>query len=220
MLGPSSVKLPRSAPLVAALTIAFLAAIAVALPDPPIPVPSIDAERGLLVRHSQLSAAIAEQAARHGYTYLAVDVTTARFGDEEFWTGHMKDIAGRQCPVWAWVDLARFGKRGDGLEHARTALRSLSLAGLFVAGPGAPEAAEALRGRQRHLRILPVLAHGERMPAEGRCAVVTDDPARMKEIAASGHVPVLLATRLEPGRVADVRDAAEGDYLVAEIPVR
>jgi hypothetical protein len=212
MLGPTAEAPKGSAALIAGLTVVLLAAMAAALPPSPIEGKPGAAERGYLVRHGSLSDSLAELKAAEGFRYLAVDLTGARFTEDALWRRHYDMATRRRFPVWAWVDVSA------GLDQARTALQSLSVAGILVYGKDAAEAAAALRAERPALRIVPVLHGGDAPPAEGEYGLVVEKGG----FAASRperEIPVLVADRLAAREVKDLLAAAKGPCLVSEIPL-
>lgn len=196
------------------LSLIFVGAIAFAIPPAPFEIdPSV--ERGYLVGHSRFSDQLAEQLVGDGYTYLAIDLTRARLerGEDTFWRRHFRHVAARRLPIWGWVDVS------GGTAHASDIVRSVNLAGLFVVGGNAVEAAQELRGRVRDdFRIVPVVRFGT-TPPEGEFAVAMTE----KEFVADQDrfdLPILLADQLDASAIRAARGAADGDYLVARIAVR
>jgi hypothetical protein len=194
------------------LALIFVGAIAFAIPPAPF---DIDPrfERGFLVGHSRFSAPLAEQLVSEGYTYLAIDLTQARLerGEDTFWRQHLRRVASRRLPIWGWVDVSA------GPEHARDVLRGVNLAGLFVAGRGAEQAARELRRDARDdFRIVPVIRLGAALPADGEFAVAL---AEKDFVADQGRfdLPILIADQLDEAAIRAAREAAGGNYLVAGI---
>ena len=211
MLGSPLKALPGgSAPLIAGLAVVLLAAMAAALPPSPIAVKPEVAERGYLVRHTALSDRLAELKASDGYTFLAVELTNARFDGEAMWREHYDLVSRRRIPLWAWVDVT------NGVEKAHEALRSFTVPGVFVYGRDAAAVAAAMRRERPALPVIPVLPAGS-APAEGDVALVTE-PGRFAEVS-KGAIAVLVADRMPAGEVRDLRRAAEGRYVVSEVPL-
>lgn len=212
MLAPAPKEPTRgSAPLIGGLTVLLLAAMAAALPPSPIAVRPGSPDRGYLVRRSTLSDRLAELKAAEGYTFLAVDLTGARYDGEALWRDHFDRVSRRRFPIWGWIDVS------GGPGPAYDALRSLTVAGLLVYGKDAVQVAAALRRERPALTVLPVLPQGS-PPVEGPCAVVTE-PARFAQVSNSGAMAVLAADRLSTGEIEELRSAAEGPYLVSELPI-
>jgi len=201
-----------TAALIAGLTVVLLAAMAAALPPSPIAVRPDTVERGYLVRHSMMSDRLAELKAAEGYTFLAVDLTDARFDDPQaLWRDHFDLVAQRRFPLWAWVDVTR------GAGQAHEVLRSLTVSGVLVYGKDAVDVAAALRRERPALNVVPVLPVGS-APIDGDYAVVAE-PDRFADVSASGAMAVLVADQLPMTKVQELRRAAEGRYVVAEIPI-
>lgn len=198
---------------VVVLSLVFVGAIAFAIPPAPFEIdPGV--ERGYLVGHSRFSDPLAEQLVGDGYTYLAIDLTQARLesGEDTFWRRHFRDVASRRLPIWGWVDVSR------GSAHAKDVVRNVNLAGLFVAGRNAVQAAQEIRGQVRdEFRIVPVVRLGA-APPEGEFAVAMTG----EEFVANQDrfdLPVLVADQLDAAAIRAAREAAAGDYLVAGIAV-
>jgi hypothetical protein len=209
----------RSAPTGSALWIVvlaliFIGAISLAIPPAPFEVEK-EFERGYLVGHSRFSDRLAEQLVAGGYTYLAIDLTHARLdhGEDAVWREHLRSVASRRLPIWGWVDVTR------NPEHAQGVARGVKLAGLFVAGRGAVQVAEELRGVTRSdLRIVPVVRLGVAQAVEGEFAVALTD----KEFVANQgrfDLPILIADQLDAAAIRAAREAAGRHYLVAGIAI-
>jgi hypothetical protein len=196
------------------LALIFVGAIAFAIPPAPFDIDP-DVERGFLVGHSRFSDQLAEQLVNGGYTYLAIDLTQAPLerGEDTFWRRHFRHVASRRLPIWGWVDVSR------GSEHARDVVRSVNLAGLFVAGRDAAETARELRGDTREdFRVVPVVRLGSAPPQEGGYAVAMTE----KEFVANQgrfDLPILIADQLDAAAIRAAREAADGHYLVAGIAI-
>ncbi|MDH3591112.1 MAG: hypothetical protein OER88_04500, partial [Planctomycetota bacterium] len=103
MFGRTASSKPSSSlPVVGALTVLVLASMAVAIPPAAIERPAAEVECGLLVGHGRITSQLAEHAARNGYSYLAVDFTTASFDDDALWREYFTEISLRQFPIWGW----------------------------------------------------------------------------------------------------------------------
>lgn len=196
------------------LSLIFVGAIAFAIPPAPFEI-RMDVERGFLVGHSRFSDQLAEQLVAGGYTYLAIDLTQARLerGEDTFWRRHFRHVASRRLPIWGWVDVSR------GSEHARNVVRSVNLAGLFVAGRDAAQVARDLAGGMRDdFRIVPVVRFGAAQPEEGDFAVALTE----KDFVANQgrfDLPILIADELDAAGIRAAREAASGDYLVAGVAI-
>jgi hypothetical protein len=204
-LRPSSL---GSAPLVLGLTLVFLGAIASAIPPAPIETAGGDAERGMLVGHTLVIDRLAEQLASSGYSYIAVDLSTADPQGAALWRGRIDEVAKRRFPIWGWVDVSK------GLERAPSLAQSLNLQGFFLYGPDADAAAAKLRAQRPALRVLPVLRYGDALPSGGEFAVALEFDQFLAH-AAEFENPVLLAAFLTQEQIAQARAATDGSYLVA-----
>jgi hypothetical protein len=199
--------------LVTLCTVVFLGAMAFAVPSAPIETSATGALRGYLVGHSRFSESMAAQIARNGYSFLAVDLTSARLDGEALWADHIRSVGARRFPTWGWVDL----KRGQGDLEKR--IRALNLAGVFLYGPGARHAAERLRAANGGLTALPVVRFRDLGPANaGDCAVAMEYEEFL-ENASEEKFPVLIADQLDLEQIEDARAAAAGNYLIARVAV-
>ncbi|MHC4338863.1 MAG: hypothetical protein ACYSX0_01435 [Planctomycetota bacterium] len=199
--------------LVTLCTLVFLGAMAFAVPSAPIETSVTGARRGYLVGHSRFSESMAAQIARNGYSFLAVDLTNARLEGEALWAEHFRSVGARRFPTWGWVDL----QRGTGDLEKR--IRALNLAGVFLYGPGAQQAAELLRAAHGGLTVFPVVRFRDLGPADaGECAVAMEFEEFL-ENAADEAFPVLIADQLDLEQIEDARAAAAGDYLIARVAV-
>ena len=204
-LRPSSL---GSAPLIAGLTLVFLGAIASAIPPAPIETGRVDAARGMLIGHTLIIDRLAEQLATSGYSYVAVDLSTADPEGAALWRGRIDEVAKRRFPIWGWLDVSK------GTDRAAAFAQSLNLQGFFLYGPDAESRAAKLRAQRPALRVLPVLHYGEPLPRDGECAVameLDDFVAHASEF----ENPVLLAAFLTQEQIARARAATDGNYLVA-----
>jgi len=233
-----------SAGLITALTIVMLGAMAFAIPAAPIRSEGT-AMRGYLVGHGRFSARLAEQLARSGYTYLAVDLTT---GESRDWSEHFEEVSRRRFPVWGWIELDS--------SHERGARRTAEMARAVYEVDRTPEAklrmeraqAAALRATAewKIQNIVPALnltglyvygpdatekvqALRARVPGMRVVPVVYGSGPANAAIAmeydefvksASGvAMPVLIADRLDMKQVELARATASGDYLVSRVPI-
>jgi len=207
----ASSRVSGPAALIAAITLIMLGAMAFAVPPSRIEVSVIGVERGYLVSHTRLSATLAQNVAADGYTYLAIDLTTA--GDAALWSRQLDRVNEVQFPVWAWIDLGG----GDTEKKLRELLPGLNLSGVFLAGPGAVARARQFAAANPSLTVLPVVSAGAERP-EGPCAVAFS-PEAFREGAKGAEHPVLLGAGLELGELEAVRQGVEGNYLVATVAV-
>jgi len=192
-----------SAPLIGALTVVFLGAIAYALPSARLQTELTDAQRGLLVSHAGFGAGLASQANLDGYSYLAVDLTNARSGG--IWAEELRAVA-KIFPVWGWVDVARSSDLAQ--------VKGVQLNGLFLYG-ATPEQVTAVADANAGLEIVGVAAG---KGPDGFAVTLTPD--RFAAEAAETGLPVLLAGGLDMAGVRAARAGVEGDYLVSMIAMR
>ena len=97
MAGPAAV--------ITAITLIMLGAMAFAVPPARIEVEEGGHQRGYLVPHSQFSPGLALNVAADGYTYLAIDLTTADTTKGAHWSMHLDRVNEVQYPVWGWIEL-------------------------------------------------------------------------------------------------------------------
>ncbi len=199
-----------SGPLIAALTIALLAAMAFAIPESPIALPNATVPRGYVIGHRHFSSALAEVIARQGYNLLVLDLATARLGAGALWPDQLHRVASRRYPVWGWLDPAATATPAEQL------LRSLNLAGVLVHGRNAVAQAQVLRQVRPGLRIVPVVKWGATPPTEGEYAVAMDAPTFA--LHASEHaLPLLVADQLDHAAIDAALARVEGGCFVSRV---
>ncbi|MHC4931255.1 MAG: hypothetical protein ACYTGV_03595 [Planctomycetota bacterium] len=214
MSGAASESGPRGTfYLVTLCTLVFLGAMAFAVPAAPIEASDPGARRGYLVGYSRFSESMAEQIARNGYSFLAIDLTNARLEGEALWADHFRSVGARRFPTWGWVDL----KRGTGDLEKR--IRALNLGGVFLYGPGAEQVAERLRAAHGGLTVLPVVRLRDLGRADAGEVAVAMEYEEFLENASDEKFPVLIADQLGLEQIEDARAAAKGDYLIARVAI-
>jgi len=196
--------------MIAGLTIAVLAAMAVAIPESPIAVENAAVPRGYVIGHRQFSSALAEVIAREGYNALVVDLGTARLGEDALWPEQLNRVASRRYPVWGLIDPT------SAATPAETLLRALNLAGVLVHGPDAVTHANGLRQVRPGLRIVPVVKWGAPLPAEGEFAVAMD-AATFAQHAHGVALPLLIADQLSPAAIETALRPVKGGCFVSKV---
>jgi len=204
---------PASAPLITLLTVVCLGAMAFAIPAARIEIDTPHA-RGYLVGFGRFSARLAEQIARSGYSELVIDVTDAQLGDDALWIEHFRAVSSLGIQVWAWIDVTDEAVR----EHAGKLIRSYNFAGVYVYGRGAAEYAAALARDSKDKEFVVVVRDGAAAPEGMRHAVAMGLDA-FRARANEVELPVLIADQLDLADIADAREAASGDYVIANVAV-
>ena len=196
---------PKSATAITALTVIFLGAVALAIPDGPIEI-TTDHARGRLVSHVDVSDDIAMQFAKSGYTFLAVDVTGADLSKGTLLHRHLHRVT-KRFTLWAWID-ARSGT-GDAGK-----LLAFPFKGVFLYGAGATDLARVLTADEAFdgLAVYAV-QHADRAPAGAPCVALDGSAFPGTGVA----MPVLLGESLSLVEIENARAKAEGDYLVARV---
>lgn len=196
----------RTAPVILGLAVVILGAMAFAVPPAPIPAGDNGA---YLIGHGRLSAQLADQLSRADYAALVIDFTGANLGEDALWRPHFRAVDRRGFPIWGWVDLDGELEHG-GMDQARAVARSEKLAGLYVHGHGAVDAAELLD--RPNLKVIPVIGADD-TPPSGDYAVVVDLDGFLAGKSGDA-VAVLDAAGLSLADLERARDAADGRRLV------
>jgi len=213
-------KLPRSrsAALIGGLLVAILAAIAMALPPSPIAREADVANVGALYGTSEFSDGLAEQIARTGFGYMALDLTSAGPERDAFWRTQLEVVAARRFPVWGWVDLSRNG------DAAMKLIGELKLSGVFLYGEGAEDRAIALRAARPHLPVVVVRKSGTGDKKSD--AIALDLESYLNSSKGEYARPVLIADQLSAADVMEALDHARAiavdgapALLIARVPL-
>ncbi|MEM8885955.1 MAG: hypothetical protein AAGD14_17960 [Planctomycetota bacterium] len=219
MLVFTKLKDSQSAPLIGGLAVLALAAIALALPPSPIPMAKAQPDLGVLQAVALFSDGVAEQNARNGYGYLALDISTASGDKDAYWRQQVDLVSARRYPVWGWIDLSRAS--GD----VEQIVASLNLSGVYLYGADSVARATSLSASRSDIAIVPVLPSGSRGASQH--AMTVDLDTYLDTNAGEYALPVLVGDQLNESQIqealAHARDLAGKDgtpkLLIARIPL-
>jgi len=188
MLAPTPQTRAQSAPLIGGLLILVLAAIALALPPSPIERAPGSEGIGALFAPGLFSDGLAEQNARNGYGYMALDITGASDDREALWREQLEVVSARRYPVWAWIDVAHAtGGEWD-------LLASLHVSGVYLYGEGAAAHVSEAQAARPGLPVRVVCREGKGDPKKDAIALELD--SYLDANAGEFACPVLIADQL------------------------